>query len=354
MKILKYLNRLIPFSNHKNIKLKNILVVSNTGFGDTILSTPAIKSLRNNYPNSKINFLVNTKFYSLFKGFEFVDNVLVYDRGFLNQIKLILKLRKLNLDAIFLFHSNGPEDIFFSKLSGTKLLLKMTHTKKHEFSRIFLNEPVLKEQHDIESRLDLVRLFTNEKLDKTMSVPLKFYKTTSYFEKDKNYICFQLGAQDSFKMWPVANFISLADNLLDKYENLEIVILGATKYELDLTKEFISKVKDKSRIIDLCSKTNIDILPSILNDAKMLISNDTGTMHLSIALKKETICLFGPTNSKMFGPYQDDCLHDVIQKDIVIDTSSFSKKNWTQDTMSQISIDEVFNLIIKKLGKIYD
>lgn len=346
MKIIKYLNRIIPFSKSKKSELKNILVVSNTGFGDTILSTPAIKSLRINYPNIKINFLVNSNFYSLFKDFKYVDNILVYKTGLLNQIKLIFKLKKLNLDTVFLFHSNGPEDIFFSKLSGAKTILKMTHTKNHEYKDVFLNEAVNKEQHDIESRLDLVRLYCNNNLETRMIIPNQFYSTNPYFKDiNKDYIAFQLGAQDTFKMWPVDSFVSLANKLLKDNSNLEIVILGATKYEMLLTQEFMSKVNEKNRVIDLCGKTPIDKLPSILNQMKLLVSNDTGTMHLSIALKKRTICLFGPTKSNMFGPYQDLELHDVIQKNIKINTKSFSKKEWTQDTMKQISVDEVLNTI---------
>lgn len=350
MKIIKYLNRIIPFQKSKKSELKNVLVVSNTGFGDTILSTPAIKSLRINYPNIKITFLVNSNFYSLFKDFEYVDDILVYKSGLLNQIKLILKLKKLNLDTVFLFHSNGPEDIFFSKLCGAKTVLKMTHTLKHEYKDMFLNKAVNKEQHDIESRLDLVRLYCNNNLETRMSIPNHFYSTKPYFkDENKDYIAFQLGAQDSFKMWPVENFVNLANQLLKNNPNLKIVILGATKYEISLTQEFILKISEKNRVIDLCGKTPIEDLPSILNQIKLLVSNDTGTMHLSIALKKRTICLFGPTKSNMFGPYQDLELHDVIQKNINIDTKSFSKKEWTQDTMKQISVDEVYTKIISKV-----
>ncbi|QKJ23779.1 glycosyltransferase family 9 protein [Poseidonibacter lekithochrous] len=351
MKIIKYLNKIIPFSSKKDVELKNILVVSNTGFGDTILTTPSIKSLRVNYPTIRINFLVNSNFYSLFENFEYVDNVLKYKSGFFNQIKLIKKLKKLNIDTIFLFHSNGPEDIFFSKLSGARAILKMTHNKNHDYKDIFLNNPVSIEQHDIENRLDLVRLYSGVNLSTIMSVPKRFYNTEPYFkDQSKTYIAFQLGAQDTFKMWPLESFIDLANKLLKDDSTLQIVVLGATKYEVTLTKEFISKVNEKDRIIDLCAKTKVDILPTILNQMKLLVSNDTGTMHLSIALKKRTICLFGPTKSNMFGPYQDLKLHDVIQKDIKIDTKSFSKKDWTQDTMNQICVDEVYNKIVREVG----
>ena len=68
MKLLNSVNKLL-FSHRKKLSDNNlgkVLVVSNTGFGDTILSTPAIKSLRKSFLDEKIIFLVNKKYSALF------------------------------------------------------------------------------------------------------------------------------------------------------------------------------------------------------------------------------------------------------------------------------------------------
>lgn len=352
MKILKYINKILPFKKQK-LKLneiKSVLVVSNTGFGDTLLSTPSIKTLRKSFPKLDITFLVNHNFYTLFEGFEYVNRIVKYKKGLLNQLKIISKLRDYKVDVIFLFHSNGPEDIFFSKLSGTKHILKMTHNNNHEYKNIFLNNPVLIEQHDIENRLDLVRILNPKIVDTCMEIPKMFYNDNNFFkDTSKRYIAFQMGAQDTFKMWPVSKFIALANKIHHLDDNIDIVILGATKYEQELTTEFISKIDKKDRIYNLCAVTKIELLPKVLNSCDLLITNDTGTMHLAIALKKQTICLFGPTNSKLFGPYQNLNLHSVIHKDVIIDTSDFNKKNWSQETMNEISLDEVFSKVLERI-----
>lgn len=353
MKILKYINKLIPFQKKTNIKepLKNILVVSNTGFGDTILTTPSIVSLRKSFPNIDITFLINDKYYKLFEDFKYVNRLIKYKSGFFNQLILIKQLRTLRIDTIFLFHSNGPEDIFFSKLSGATRLLKMTYNMNHEYKDIFLNKYVDKVQHDVENRLDLIRIFNPNIIVTRLKIPNKFYNQNNYFKDlSKVYIAFQLGAQDSFKMWPVDNFVKLAEMVIETFPQVMIVILGATSYERKLTDDFLLKISHPKNVIDLCSKTNIEVLPSILNSCKVLVTNDTGTMHLSIALRRSTICLFGPTNSKIFGPYQDIDLHTIIQKNIKIDTSSFNKKSWSQETMNQINIEEVYPYIEKEIG----
>jgi ADP-heptose:LPS heptosyltransferase len=348
MNIIKYLNKLLPRVNKKSNQalFKNILVVSNTGFGDTLLSTPAIKTLRKNFENIHITFLVNKNFFPLFDEYKYVDNIITYKSGFINQLYLIKKLRDLKIDTVFLFHSNGPEDIFFSVLSGASNILKMTYNQNHEYKDLFLNKYVTKLQHDIENKLDLVRLYNPTLIDRKMEVSEKFNKRSGYFkDESKKYILLQLGAQDTYKMWPIDNYIALSEKLLKEYQEVEIVLLGSTAYEKELAITFMNQILHKERVINLCSKTSIDDLPNLLNSGELLITNDTGIMHLAIALKRKTICLFGPTNSKMFGPYQDLELHTVIQKDIDIDSSKFKKKYWTQETMKKITVQEVYNAI---------
>lgn len=105
MKIIKYINKILPsFKKQSDVNnFKNILVVSNTGLGDTILGIPAIKSLRKSFPDIKITFLVNKKMFSLFDGLDFVDDYLLYERGFFKQLVLIKQLQKRKLIRFFFF-----------------------------------------------------------------------------------------------------------------------------------------------------------------------------------------------------------------------------------------------------------
>ena len=104
MNFLFKINKLLPYFKKKsNLQcLKKILVVSNTGLGDTILSTPAIITLKKSFPDKHITFMVHKKMFPLFKDFEYVDDFEIYRSGFFNQISTVLKLRKRRIDTIFL------------------------------------------------------------------------------------------------------------------------------------------------------------------------------------------------------------------------------------------------------------
>ncbi len=350
MKTIKYINKILPFFKKPSDKsyFKNILVVSNTGLGDTILSTPAIKTLKKSFPNIHITFLINKKIYPLFKGFYYVDDFILYSKGFLNQLKIVKKLREKNIDTIFLFHSNGPEDIFFSILSGAQNILKMTDNQNHEFKNIFLNKPNNNLQHNIEKKLDLVRLYNPSTIDTLMEISKKFYnKKLDTLKKNGNkLIGFQIGAQNRYKIWPIENFIELANKILNEQNDIKIVILGVTKEEKKLSRKFLQSIDQKGKILNYCCKTKIKELPFLVNSLNLLITNDTGTMHLAIALKVPTISLFSPTNSKIIGPFQDFYIHKVIQKDGTF-VNNKPKKQRGQEAMKLIGVDEVFNLLKK-------
>ena len=76
----------------------------------------------------------------------------------------------------------------------------------------------------------------------------------------------------------------------------------------------------------------------------MLVTNDTGILHLAIAMRVRSLSLFSPTSNKEFGAYQDYELHHSIQKNGSF-VNNVSKKKRTQDGMKLINVDEVISMI---------
>jgi ADP-heptose:LPS heptosyltransferase len=98
----------------------------------------------------------------------------------------------------------------------------------------------------------------------------------------------------------------------------------------------------------LCGNSSIKSLPKILNDLELVITNDTGTLHLAIALQIKTVSLFGPTDSKIFGPYQDFNLHKLIQVDGSF-VNNLPKKQRGQEGMELIDVNRVFTKVVESL-----
>lgn len=333
--------------------MERILIVSNTALGDTILSTPVIKTLKKNFPAVHITLMVNKNVYPLFKDYEYVNEVIIYNKHFIGILKHIYFIKKNKIDSIFFLHSNGPQDLFIALLSHVHNIHKAInypHPISPEFMSIIQNNVFpMKYQHIIEHRLNTIDYLRPSIIDKTIDLPRKFYQQER--NSDSTFLLgIQLGAADIYKMWPIENFSILCNKLLDSDTTIKIVLLGI-KNEQSLAHQLSELSNDKNRIIDYCGKTRIEELPCILNTLNLLLTNDTGTLHLAIALHKSTVSLFSPTDSKIFGPYQDQKIHTIIQKDGSF-INRFTTKQRNQDAMKLITIEEVYNALSQQINRI--
>ncbi len=331
----------------KSAPKNSILVFSNTALGDTLLSTPAVKSLRDSFPNARITLFIHKNIYPLLEGADFVDNFIVYQGGYKKFFSAVMQLRHVKADVALLLHSNGPQDIPMAIMSGAEIVLK-TPTKsgyKHHLSREFIK----KEQHTIEDRLDLVRAIGGDKLSTRMLLPQRYYadKKRDILPDGVLVIGFQPGAANVYKMWPAENFKELAANLLSEYPNAVIAVTGSKKEKR--LGEIISE-SNSDKVIDFCGKFSIEALPKLIREMDLLVTNDTGTMHVAIALGVPTVELFGATDSAGIGVYQDKDRHMVIQKTDTLNLSSLPKAKRGAELMHQISVREVADASKKLLG----
>jgi ADP-heptose:LPS heptosyltransferase len=161
-------------------------------------------------------------------------------------------------------------------------------------------------------------------------------------------IGFQAGAANTFKMWPAGYFSALADRLAENMDDVLIVITGSPG-EHALGEEIIRGCRS-ANIRNACGAFRIEELPALIRGFDLLVSNDTGTMHLAIALGTPTLCLFGATSSGLIGPFQDLDKHRVIQK-IHESSAHIPKKKRSNAAMKQITVDEVHAAAIEMLAQ---
>lgn len=355
-KLINIVNRYIFKSNRKiiNSGFYRVLIISNTALGDVILSTPAILSLRKSFPHLKLTLMVNKNIHNFFNEYECVDKVISFDKSFIGLIKHVVFIRKNKIDTIFFLHSNGPQDLFLALLSGSENILKAVNYPSNvskEFTNIMLNTvDYKKHKHIIEHRLDLIRFFKPSVENTNLNLPIKYL--TNAHKKYCNTIAIQLSAADKYKMWPVKNFVNLMHRIDNNTSSKFNIVLLGVHSETHIAMDFESNYKYKDRVENLCGKTTIGELTSILQSSTLLITNDTGTLHLSIAVKTPTISLFSPTDPKVFGPYQDLHMHKVVYNNGSY-INNKPKKQRSQDAMNLIKVEDVYSAFVDLQNKGY-
>ncbi len=356
LKIIKNFDkRQTDLKNFNPDEVKNILVVSSTAIGDTLMSTPAIRAIRERYPHAKIIAHFNVKNMELFENNPHIDGIIPYYGGWKKFFKTIREFRKNKFDLAVILHGNEPQATPMAYLGGARFIVKVPIPKKFAF--LISNETNGFENslnnHGIDVRLkaasfidckeskrEMVLLLDEESINKVQNLLKEVDINNKY-----TLVGFQIGAANKYKMWAPDRFIQLGKRLIELDKNIFILILGSEK-EIELCE----KVKDgiKYKVISLAGKLSLKELGALINRLNILVTNDTGTMHLAIALKKKTVSLFCPTNFWGVGPIQDNHLHRIIAKEKPCNPC-LTKKCKSPFCMDLIGVNEVYEAVRESL-----
>lgn len=310
--------------------IQRIVIFSNTALGDTLMRTPAIVQTRIAYPKAQITWFIAKAIYPLFKDYEYVDDFLLYDKGYKGFFDNLLKLRKLKPDLILMYHSNGPQDIPTALLSGAKYILKTPRNNNQE-NKLSIKLPT-SSKHCIYQALETLEFVTLQSYSNiNMILPSKYHNYAKNIGGGGQKIGFQMRTSKERREWGIENFAKLATMILESHATATIFLSG-TLSEREYSNQIYSFIpKDlHERIHNHCGKYSLDELPYFLKSLHCFITGDTGPMHLCGALGIPSVALFlggaSPTGS---GILQDREIH----------------KELIPNEKGQISPQEVFEML---------
>lgn len=131
---------------------------------------------------------------------------------------------------------------------------------------------------------------------------------TKWLTDDARWVALVPGARWVNKRWPAAHFAALARQLTGECADLRVVILGN---RADREMGQVISASASGRCLDLTGQTSLPETIECLRRCAVVVSNDTGPMHIAAALRRPLIALFGPTEPRRTGPYGQ--LGNVLQ-----------------------------------------
>lgn len=340
-------------------KVKNILIIKPSALGDIALSLPALASIRKSYPDAKIAWLVRSEFAPLLEMTENLDELILFDRGFLGKcwynpkalialIKFFRKLRKGRFDLVIdlqgLFRT-----AFFGWITASKQRFGMKCAR--EFAGLFYTHRIAKDEDrihliDFHNKIisaagvsDLVieyGLEINPQADLTVDKLLDANECSQ-----KKYAVLITGAAHDKKCWSVEKFAKLAERLYEQFD-LSVIAVGT-----GAERKRIEELKTVSNVpvVDLAGMTNIPVLTSLLKRAEIVISNDTGPGHIAAAVGSPLVMIFGPTNPARIYPYH--------KPESVAAIEPFDRGSEVGNPDSKYDIENVsFGLVFQKVSEI--
>ncbi len=285
------------------LKKRKILIIQTAFLGDCILTLPLINTVKKCL-SAHVSVLVTPAFKDVFKNSPSVDKVIVYDkkgadRGPANFLNLVKIIKNEKFEQAFLpqrsfrsgliaFLSGIPKRIAF-KRGGAKFLA----TERCEYDW---------DKHEVERLLNLARLAGCKKPVKEFSlIPdnnlIRKYKDLFSNHSTKKVLGICVQSEWKTKQWPVERYKNL---IKEVWKDFTIVIIGKNHEKWD------------EDVINLTGKTSVKELLAAVSCLDILLSNDTGVMHIGAAFKKPVIAIFGPTVPGMgFSPYGN--MHKIIE-----------------------------------------
>ncbi len=305
----------------------NLLLIKLSSLGDVIHGIPTVLAIKKLYPDCKLTWLVNAGFEPLVSLVPGVDEVLLFDRDawkkkkdFFRNFKklwaLVCALRARKFDAVLdlqgLFRSG-----FLAFLTGAPRRLGLDNAR--EGSRFFYTESLntLGKIHAVDkNRTAIATLFPNDPLPPAhfeLRVPEDISDKVSALLKTLNILepfCLLVpGARWISKRWSIDYFFDLAKKIQTDLQKNVILIGDVSDQE-----EWAVRLKKKlPGIFSLMGKTSLVELTEIIRRAEFLVCNDSGPMHLAVAIGTKVFALMGPTDVSKTGPYHNS---EVIRLDL--------------------------------------
>lgn len=305
---------------------KKILLIELAGIGDTILSTPAIRNLRENYPNSFIYFLTFRQSASLLQKSPYLNRVFIFHKGLkgvLNNLFVLSELRRLRLDvAVNLYQHYSLKGaikmaLLFKFIRPQKTIGRNTDGKGF-FYDVRIEDTINSQRHDVEYKLDLVKALGCEIKDKRLEVwidDVDTEKVEGLLERSSVsgsdlLIGISPGGHRPSRRWDWKDFAQVCQDLAKRYQ-AKIIITG-TEDERSLAKKIIAALPN--RTIDACGKLSLSQLAALIKRCNLYISNDTAPMHIANALGTPLVAIMGPGPMKTAPYLKDKCI--ILTKDV--------------------------------------
>jgi len=336
---------------------KRILIVQVNWLGDVLFSTAAIRALRRNNQDAFIACLVHKRCIQILEGNPYLDLIIELDeggwhKGLWGKLKLINQLRRLKFDTVYLFHRSFSRTLW-CYLSGIKNRIGY-YTKKRGF---LLTDKVILPNINLQHRSLYFYYLVDRQAQKVKKSDLAsdfivndlYQKLLSELLVNRGVnlnapiVTFHVAGNWLPKRWPKENFARLADALIEKF-GVTAIFCGDNK-EKDLIKEIIEMMKN--RALDLSGVINLKELGALLLKSALLISADSGPLHMAVALKRPVVALYGPTSLDITGPLADYEII-VIQKDVGCKIPCYNVECSDNRCMKAITPEEILQKIEEK------
>ncbi|MFH1777505.1 MAG: glycosyltransferase family 9 protein [Candidatus Omnitrophota bacterium] len=302
-------------------QIDKILLIKLERIGDLVLSTPAIRAIKEKFPHADIALIVNSYTQAVIENNPYVDEIIVYGRaeGHKSLIKRIDFIKQLRSKKFDLGIDLTTRDFFFLPawllcFSRAKITLGLDN-----FGRGFLfNLKVRPDKRPKPLTKEVLHILDPLEISGLDNKPRVFLS-----ENNKNYInelldeqgigendilvCIHPGGVFETKYWTKDGYAKVAEYLFKQYQ-AKVFFIGS-KQEAVRADEIIARIEKKP--VNLTGKISLGQVSALIAKCRLFIGNNSGPLHIAAALGIPTISFLGPSVPERWSPNEEK---DIVFK----------------------------------------
>ena len=288
--------------------IKKILIRGPNWIGDAVLAIPAMKAVRARYPDAEITLLVRPWVAGLFSSAAFIDKV--WSEGkpttLRNWMRVTRNMRDRKFDLALLF-PNSFESALMTFMGRVKQRVGYA-TDGRSWMLTSAVATSAESQHQVQYYLDLAKTLSASADCPSIDIQATESERASARQlleeagiaRTARFLVVNPGAAyGSAKRWDQERFADVADHLAHELA-LKVAIIGS-----DAERPIANRIRNRmtAETAVLNGKTSLQALIGVLAESSLMITNDSGPMHIAAALGIPTVAIFGSTDEKITGPY---------------------------------------------------
>jgi len=315
-------------------KAKRVLCIRLDSLGDVLMTTPALRALKDTQPERKITLLTSTSGAEIASLIPEVDEALIYNPPWMKatqlsmnartEFQIIERLKQFKFDAAVIFTTFSQSALPAAVITFmSDIPLRLAHCRENPYHLLthwalevdHFDRPHIR--HEVRRQLDLVASIGSHTRDESLSLCISTEATQNMREHlqqlglDLNspWLIIHPGATAKSRRYPPENFAHAAQSLVSQY-NYQVLFTG-TSSEVQLIETIRSRIKAKT--LSLAGQLNIQQFSALIALAPLLITNNTGPVHIAAAVRTPVVDLYALTNPQ-HTPWQVP--HRVLYHDV--------------------------------------
>ncbi len=348
--------------------MKKVLIVNPFGIGDVLFSTPLMAAIKAKFPSASISYIGNARTIAFLKNDPRLDKVFSYERDeffmvyrkspwqfFLKWKRFVHDIRAQGFDTAYDLSNGSPVGLALM-LAGIPRRIGFDYKGRGRWLTHKVPLKGYEGRHVVEYILDL---FDTSRLDGTLAMQLfvsvvdeqwvqDFMK--SHALQEKGFVILFPGGGASWgkgaglKRWPAEGYVKLAEKIIER-SKCPIILMG-DKNEESLCQGIAARLN--GTVIVLAGQTDVLQSAALMPQAKCVVVNDGGPLHIAVASGARTVSVFGPVDPLVYGPYPLDQKHRVVTKGLACQPCYRNfrmSRCGHQCCLKDLTVDEVFGTV---------